>query len=113
MCVCTCLFSLVRKVFLHWEHWWGRSPVWVRLCRTSEVDLANLFPQWAHANGPRLVLKFFGHCGQVSPWVRNVFSQVLQWCGLSPVWILSWRVRLASWVKLFSQWEHRKGRWPL
>uniref|UniRef100_A0A3Q1G7K7 Uncharacterized protein n=1 Tax=Acanthochromis polyacanthus TaxID=80966 RepID=A0A3Q1G7K7_9TELE len=83
--------SLFWKVLPHWEHWWGRSP----------VDLANLFPQQAHANGPRLVLKLLG-----SPWVRKLFSQVLQTNGLSPVWILSWRVRLASWVKLFSQYEH-------
>lgn len=33
--------------------------------------------------------------------------------GLSPVWVLSWRLRLASWVKPRSQSEHWKGRWPL
>lgn len=45
--------------------------------------------------------------------VTALFSQVAQKYGLSPVWIRSWRLRLASCTKLFSQWEHWEGCWPL
>uniref|UniRef100_A0A8C0PJI1 Uncharacterized protein n=3 Tax=Canis lupus TaxID=9612 RepID=A0A8C0PJI1_CANLF len=98
MCTCRALFWL--KAFSQSVQWNGphssRLPVWMRLCRSSWLGLANAFSQVSHLNtlgfwelneGPARVeltlrcvarLKAFLHTGHT--WMRSRPCTSLLWC---------------------------------
>ena len=41
--------------------------------------------------------------------LEEVLSHWLHWCGLSPVWVIIWVLRLLVWENTFSQWVHWYG----
>ena len=59
---CLLKWSFLPKALLHISHLWGRTPVWMRLCRVSSSLRANRLSQ----------------------------PSKLHWNGFSPVWIRKW-----------------------
>uniref|UniRef100_A0A8C7AZP7 Uncharacterized protein n=1 Tax=Neovison vison TaxID=452646 RepID=A0A8C7AZP7_NEOVI len=88
MCTCSALFWL--KAFSHrlqWNAGGARLPVWIRLCRSSWLGLANAFSQAPHLNtrgfwelseGCVARLKAFLHTGHT--WMRSRPCVSRLWC---------------------------------
>ncbi len=94
------------KLFPHWSHEYGFSPVWTNLCFFRSPDQLNLLSQCEHLYCFSPVWMFMctlrlNDCVKLFPHWSQVY-------GFSPVWTLKWTSRLYLHVKFFPQWVQVK-----
>ena len=69
-------------------YWYGLSPVWVLICLSILLFLANAFSHWLHMYGFSPVWVLI--CLSTLFFLAKVFSHWLHLYSFSPVWVLLW-----------------------
>jgi len=90
-----------EKLFPHWVHVYGFSPVWILMCVLRFPLSVKLFPHWVHVYGfsPAWILM----CLLKFPLCVKLFPHWVHEYGFSPVWILKCLLRYTFHEKLFPQ----------